>query len=248
MNPSTPIGKELREVDTPALLIDADALDRNLERMAKFAAAVNRNYRPHAKTHKTPLIARRQIAAGACGICCAKLGEAEVMVEGGIDDILVTTPVTGATKVSRLMALAARARMAVVVDNATNISELAEATMHKGVCLGVFVEVNVGQNCCGVEPGPEAARLGVMIAKARHLHLRGLQGYQGALQGTVDFAARSAAVEQALERLQVAAAHARQAGLRHRDADGGRNRKPPDRCRAGWINRAAARKLCLHGR
>jgi D-serine deaminase-like pyridoxal phosphate-dependent protein len=221
MNPSTLFGKDVREVDTPALLIDADALDRNLERMAKFAAAKKLNYRPHVKTHKTPLIARRQMAAGACGICCAKLGEAEVMVDGGIDDILVTTPVTGVSKVSRLVTLAARARIAVVVDNAANISELSEAVKHSGVSLGVFVEVNVGQNRCGVESGPEAARLGVMIAKAGSLHLRGLQGYQGALQGVVDFATRSAAVKQALERLHLAATHARQAGLEIETLTGG---------------------------
>ena len=106
------------ELDTPVLTVDADALDRNIARMKDMTETAGISYRPHAKTHKSATVARKQIDAGAIGVCCAKLGEAEVLASEGIDNILITTPVVGESKISRLLAARNQARIAVVADNA----------------------------------------------------------------------------------------------------------------------------------
>ena len=109
------------ELDTPVLLIDSDALERNLQRLAKMTKAAGIDYRPHTKTHKSATIARMQVEAGAIGVCCAKLGEAEVMAANEIDNILITTPVVGESKIGRLMTARNQAAIAVVADNKQNI-------------------------------------------------------------------------------------------------------------------------------
>jgi len=121
------IGRPLSDVPTPALLVDAVLLERNLAAMAAHFADSRVVYRPHTKSHKSPLIAKMQLAHGARGVCCSKLGEAEVLVSGGVDDIHITTPVVGIDKLRRLAALAARARLSVVLDNAENVAELSNA-------------------------------------------------------------------------------------------------------------------------
>src|SRR5688572_15830953 len=122
IQPAT-IGMPLAQVDTPALLIDLDAFERNLERMAGFAAKAGMRLRAHAKTHKSPIIAGRQVALGAVGICCQKVSEAEAMVEGGIRDVLVSNEVAGAAKLDRLAALARTATISVCVDDPANVAE-----------------------------------------------------------------------------------------------------------------------------
>src|SRR5437667_12606682 len=120
MTTSRLIGDSKESVDTPALLIDLDVLDRNIAAMAALAANTGIALRPHVKTHKSPLIAHRQMAAGAVGVCCAKVSEAEVMVAGGVADVHVTTPVVTPEKIRRLMALARQATVHVVADDARN--------------------------------------------------------------------------------------------------------------------------------
>jgi D-serine deaminase-like pyridoxal phosphate-dependent protein len=213
MNHEDLIGRHIAEVDTPALLLDLDALERNIARMRDLVVPSGIAYRPHAKSNKCPEVARLQLAAGACGICCAKLAEAEAMAAGGIGDILITTPIVGVAKIARLAALARRAHLRVVADNAANIEALSSAAARAGVTIGIVVEVNVGQDRCGVEPGPAAARLAVQAAGLAGLSFAGLQGYNGRIQGLAEFAARATQVERSLDRLRAAAAHVRKAGM-----------------------------------
>jgi len=177
-----PIGTRIEELDTPALVVDAAVLEQNIARMAEWSRRTGCAVRPHAKAHKTPLIARKQLEAGAIGISCAKLGEAEAMVAGGVPSVLITSELTGAAKLSRLIALARHADVLVVVDEAANARELSRAATAAGLRLGVLVEVNVGQDRCGVPPGGPAADLAATVAGLPGLRFAGLQGYEGNLQ------------------------------------------------------------------
>jgi D-serine deaminase-like pyridoxal phosphate-dependent protein len=204
---------KLHELDTPVLLVDLDALERNIARMRDLTAAAGIACRPHAKAHKTPVIAQMQREAGAVGVCCAKLGEAEVLAASGVDDILITTPVIGASKLGRLMHIANQATIAVVVDDAENVAEIARAAHTAGVRTDVVIEVDVGQHRCGVQPGEPAVGLAQAIAGQRWLNLRGLQGYQGSIQMVASFAERRAATRAAHALLAETAEAVRRAGI-----------------------------------
>jgi D-serine deaminase-like pyridoxal phosphate-dependent protein len=153
------VGMPLAEVDTPALLLDLDAFERNLDRMDAALAGRPISLRPHAKSHKCPEIGLRQIKRGAVGVCCQKVSEAEAMVAGGIADVLIANEVVGAPKLNRLAALAERARVAVCADDLGNVAALDDAARAAGVRLDVLVEVNIGANRCGAEPGGPSHRL-----------------------------------------------------------------------------------------
>ncbi|MHB1133930.1 MAG: DSD1 family PLP-dependent enzyme [Chloroflexota bacterium] len=177
-----PIGFPKEEIDTPALVIDVPAMERNIKRMADFFADKPAKLRPHAKTHKSPIIAHKQLAAGnAVGITCAKLGEAEVMVEGGIRNILIANQIVGKHKIARLAALAHHADLMVAVDDTANATDLCNAMQAAGSSIGVLVEVNIGMNRCGVEPGAPALALARFVSGCRGLRFMGLQGYEGHL-------------------------------------------------------------------
>jgi D-serine deaminase-like pyridoxal phosphate-dependent protein len=168
------------EIPTPALLLDLDRFERNLERMAKHVRAAGKNLRPHAKTHRCPEIARRQIAAGALGVACAKLGEAEVMARAGVRGLLITTEVVAPSAIRRLTRLVAEAPdTMVVVDNAENVEALARAAAEDGVTLDVLIDVDVGGRRTGAQPGEPAVALGRDVMRRPSLRLRGLQGYAG---------------------------------------------------------------------
>ncbi|MFZ0853853.1 MAG: alanine racemase [Hyphomicrobiaceae bacterium] len=137
LDPPAALGQPLADVDTPALLVDLDAFEGNLQRMADFAGKAGVRLRPHAKTHKSPEVARRQIALGAVGVCCQKVAEAEIMVAGGIDNVLVSNEVAGARKLARLAALAQRAKIGICVDNADNIEEIERAAAGHPECLAL---------------------------------------------------------------------------------------------------------------
>jgi 3-hydroxy-D-aspartate aldolase len=196
--PPAEIGMRLDEVETPALLLDLDAFERNLTRLAERAATMGVRLRPHAKTHKSAIIALRQIALGAVGVCCQKVSEAEAMVEGGVADILVSNEIAGARKCARLAALARTARIAVCVDDVAHIAALSAAATAEGVALDVLVEINVGGNRCGVEPGAPALALIEDIARAPGLRFRGLQAYYGGAQHIADYGERRAAAASAV--------------------------------------------------
>jgi 3-hydroxy-D-aspartate aldolase len=198
--PPAAIGMPLAEVDTPALIVDLDAFEGNLRRLAEALPHDGRiKLRPHAKTHKSPDIARRQMALGAVGVCCQKVAEAEALVRGGVDDILVSNQVVGPTKLRRLAALAREARLGVCVDDAGNIAALEAAAAEAAVTLRILVEIDVGAKRCGVEPGESAARLAEAVARSPHLRFGGLQVYHGAAQHIRDFAERRAAIQRAGE-------------------------------------------------
>jgi D-serine deaminase-like pyridoxal phosphate-dependent protein len=209
--PPAAIGAPLAAVDTPALLIDLDAFERNLKRMADFARSAGVRLRPHAKTHKSPDIAARQIALGAVGVCCQKVSEAEAMVAGGIGDVLVSNEVAGAQKLDRLAALAGKARIAVCTDDIANVAEIEAAAAKAGVRIGVLVEIDVGGRRCGVAPGAPAVRIAEAIAASPHLRFGGLQAYHGSAQHVREAAERReriagavACVEETLRGLKVA--------------------------------------------
>jgi D-serine deaminase-like pyridoxal phosphate-dependent protein len=138
------------ELDTPALTVDLDAVERNIVGMQTYCDAHGLALRPHIKTHKLPELARRQLEAGACGITCQKLGEAEVMADAGLRDILITFPLVGAAKAERLVALARRISVAVVGDSAAVAEGLAAVLARAGVEVEFLVECDTGFGRTGV--------------------------------------------------------------------------------------------------
>ena len=190
-------GMKLDRVDTPALIVDLDAFERNLKRMADFAAAAGIRLRPHAKTHKSGIIAQKQIALGAVGVCCQKVSEAEILVAEGVGDVLVSNEIAGARKIERLVGLAKKARIGVCVDSIENARELAQAAEQQDVTLSVLLEIDVGGNRCGVAPGKPALTLASEITRSNSLHFSGLQAYHGSAQHFRTYEERRAAVEQA---------------------------------------------------
>jgi D-serine deaminase-like pyridoxal phosphate-dependent protein len=182
------------DIPTPALLLDLDRFERNLARMAGHVRRHGKALRPHAKTHRCPEIARRQIAAGALGVAVAKLGEAEVMASAGIRGLLLTTEVVPGPKIERLLKLVADApETLVVVDNVENVRDLSRAAAGRGLTLDVLVDVDVGGRRTGVAPGPPALALAREVAALPGLRLRGLQGYAGQCAHVVGWDARRAA-------------------------------------------------------
>jgi 3-hydroxy-D-aspartate aldolase len=198
--PPAEIGMPLDEVDTPALIIDLDAFERNLARLAQRISGSAVRLRPHAKTHKCPVIALQQVARGAVGVCVQKVGEAEAMVYGGVQDVLVTNEIVGRQKLRRLMALAPIARVGVCADDAGQVEALDAAAGEAGVTMPVYVEVNMGGNRCGVEPGEPALDLARHVADKAHLRFAGLQAYHGSAQHLRGWDERRAAIAQAADK------------------------------------------------
>jgi len=178
---ATIVGRPISELDTPALLVDVDAMDRNIAHIAATLAETGVAWRPHAKGHKTPAIAHRQLAAGAIGVTCAKLGEAEVYAATGVRDILVANQVVGPIKTRRLAALIAAtgADVVVAVDQPANVAELDVAAAEFGVRPRVVIEVDTGMARCGVAPGEPTVELARRIAAAPHLRFAGLMAWEG---------------------------------------------------------------------
>ncbi|MFB3904272.1 MAG: alanine racemase [Acidobacteriota bacterium] len=167
------------DLDTPALVIDLDRVERNLARMADYCRQHHLNLRPHTKTHKMPGLARKQVELGASGITVAKLGEAEIMVEAGLDHILLAYPVVGQPKADRLAALCERADMTVALDSAESVDILATCTREQGVKAGILIEVDVGFHRCGVQDEQSALRLAGRILNSPSLDFRGFLFYPG---------------------------------------------------------------------
>ncbi len=192
------IGKPWVDLDTPALCLDLPTLSRNIERMAKLARQAGVALRPHIKTHKCPQIAQRLLNAGAAGITCAKVSEAEIMADAGVSDILIANQIVGAYKIERLVGLAKRCRVTVAVDDAQNARMLSEQAERAGVTLGALIEVDVGMSRCGVAPMEPALTLGRAIDKLPSLELRGIMGYEGHAVMIADPEDRAQAVQAAL--------------------------------------------------
>jgi 3-hydroxy-D-aspartate aldolase len=208
------VGLPLEELDTPSLILDLDAFERNLHRLKESLAGRAVAVRPHAKSHKCPQIALRQIALGAVGVCCQKVSEAEAMVQGGVSDVLIANEVVGAVKTRRAAALARQARIAVCADDAGNVAALDAAAREFGVKLDVLVEVNVGANRCGVESGTPALTLARQIADCPNLRFAGLQAYHGSAQHVRKVEERRAAIDSAVAKIRATTELLAQAGLR----------------------------------
>src|SRR5450755_2303482 len=175
---TTPLAEKIaREYGTPAAVIDMDRVERNIARIQAACDAAGVANRPHIKTHKSPLLARLQIDAGAKGITCQKIGEAEVMAEAGIDDILISYNLLGEEKMARLAALQAKADMTVAADNATVIAGLPRAAELSGRPLSVVVECDTGRKRAGVETPAEAIALAREIAASKGLIFAGFMLY-----------------------------------------------------------------------
>jgi 3-hydroxy-D-aspartate aldolase len=200
--PAAEIGMPLAAVDTPCLLLELDAFERNLKRLPESLAGRNIKLRPHAKSHKCPAIALRQLALGAVGVCCQKVSEAEAMVAGGIDDVLIANEVVGAAKLKLLAELNQRAHVAVCADDAGNVAALDAAARTAGVTLDVLIEIDVGAHRCGVAPGAPAGALAKQVVSSRNLRFAGLQAYQGAAQHVRRVADRREAIARAVEQVQ----------------------------------------------
>ncbi|MBV8613057.1 MAG: DSD1 family PLP-dependent enzyme [Acetobacteraceae bacterium] len=201
------------EIDTPALVIDLDAFEANLDRMAALLAPTGTRLRAHAKTHKSPVIARLQMARGAVGQCVQKVAEAEALAWGGVSDILLSNEVVGRAKLARLVALARIARVAVCVDDARQVEAVEVAAADAGLRLTVLVEIDVGAGRCGVSPGPDAVALAQRVAASPHLVFGGLQAYHGSAQHKRTLEGRRALIEAAVEATRRTVEQLRQQGL-----------------------------------
>jgi 3-hydroxy-D-aspartate aldolase len=202
-------------LNTPVLVLDVDALDRNIATMQRLATAGGVALRPHAKTHKSVDIAKRQIAAGAVGLCCAKIGEAEVLADGGITGLLITSPVTAPAAIARLAALAARAPgLMAVVDNPDVVTRLQDALAASGATLDVVIDVDPGIRRTGVASAADAVALAEAIARSASLTYRGVQFYCGTQQHIEDYAQRRAAIVDRTDYLRTVIAALTDAGYR----------------------------------
>lgn len=173
------IGRPVNELDTPALLIDLDPFERNIAAMAADIAARNCAWRPHTKVHKTPAIAHKQLAAGAIGVACAKVGEAEVMAAAGIRDILIANQIVGSIKTRRLAQLCRHADVITSVDAVENVRELDAAAREFGVTIGVVIEVDTGMHRGGTECGAPTVALAQEIVECRGMRFAGVMAWEG---------------------------------------------------------------------
>ncbi len=173
----------IEEIDTPALLVDLDAMESNLERMADFFAGRSCKVRPHFKNHKVPALARKQMEAGAIGITCATLREAEILVQRGLTRVLIANEIVDQGKLNRLAELSQGASVVVALDNESVIGDMARVQRDKKAQFGVVVDINIGLNRCGVPPGEAGMSLAMQAARAG-LNVRGIMGYDGHHQAT----------------------------------------------------------------
>lgn len=200
------VGLRVDLIDTPSLVVDLDAMERNIQRMADFARKHQVLWRPHAKMHKSAELALLLQRAGAQGACVQKLAEAEALAAGGVDDICITNQIVSAAKLQRLARLAAQlaargGRLALAVDHPEGVERLSEAMAQHGSDAGVdvLVEIDVGQGRCGVAPGDAAAALALAVARSSpRLRFAGLQAYQGGAQHLRSAAERRQAIAAAV--------------------------------------------------
>jgi len=202
LNIPAEVGMDAEDICTPALIVDLDAFEHNIEVMHKYIVENGLRHRAHAKTHKSVDIALYQIEhGGACGVCCQKVSEAEAMVAGGVKDVLVSNQVVDRRKIDRLAMMAKKARTLVCVDDAGNIDDLSAAAMKHGVTIECLVEIDCGAGRCGVSWGDPVVALAKKIAASDGLKFSGLQAYQGAAQHVHDFEERKGKIDTAIRQV-----------------------------------------------
>lgn len=202
----------LANIQTPALLLDLDVMERNQARMMDFFKTTSAKLRPHTKTHRTPALAKIQLAAGAQGICCGNLGEAEVMVRAGIRDVLVTKEIVQPQEFALAAELAGASDLMVVVDNAAIAKQLSQAAERAGSRVRVLMEVDVRLNRAGVAVGGPAVRLAKQLCELPGLRFEGVMGYEGSMHN-FDAAQRASACREAVAKLLDTVAQIERAGV-----------------------------------
>jgi D-serine deaminase-like pyridoxal phosphate-dependent protein len=208
------LGATQMALDTPALIVDLDVVEANIARIAKLCRDNGVNWRPHVKGNKTVEIVRKELAAGAIGITCAKVGEAEVMAAAGVRSILIANEIVGAPKIARLVALQAVAEVMVGVDSVANCTPIAAAAERAGVVVPVVIEVNVGMNRAGVTPGAPVLALADAIAAMRGVRIAGLMTWESQAVAIADPAEKARVVRDAVAQITASADTCRQAGHR----------------------------------
>lgn len=244
--PIARLGDPLNAVCTPALLLDLDAFESNLRRMAELAARHRVALRPHAKAHKSVAIAQAQLAAGAVGICCQKLTEAYPFAAAGICNILISNEFVGADKVAMAVELARQVDLSVCVDHHAQVQAIGEAAIQAGVAITVLIEVDAGQNRCGVTDKGALHALVDAVSSCSALRFGGLQGYHGGVQHIADWSQRCEAAGRAADAtalcpLSGGARHPLWCRDRWRHRHGGVRR-----CQRR-VHRNPAGFLCVHG-
>ena len=208
------IGYLIEDIQTPALIIDLDAFERNCDRMRNFVETMGLRLRAHAKTHKSADIALYQTTrGGACGVCCQKVSEADALIRAGVTDILISNQVWGEKKMERLARLAKKARVIVCVDDAANVSDLSRIMTKNDVVLEVLVEIDCGAARCGTGPGIPAVELAKQIAASPNLEFAGIQAYNGLAQHIIDGEERRSAIAASTAKAEKTVSLLRSAGL-----------------------------------
>ena len=208
------VGDSIDELDTPAMVIDLPLMEANIEKLMRRFRGRNVSVRPHLKTVKCPELAHLLLQAGAIGGCVAKVSEAEIMARAGIEDLLITSEIVGTPKLERLVELVREhPSVKVVVDSFTGIQALNQVMGTAGLHINVLLDVNVGQNRCGVLPGEEATTLAQSIGEMSNIHLIGVQGYEGHLQHIHDAREREQRCRASMQLLTTMAAQLRAMGF-----------------------------------
>ncbi|SEJ76787.1 D-3-hydroxyaspartate aldolase [Pseudooceanicola nitratireducens] len=216
-------GMDAAEIQTPCLVLDLDALERNIRKMGDYARAHNMRHRVHGKMHKSVDVAKLQIKlGGAIGVCCQKVSEAEVFVRGGIIDVLVSNQVRDPRKIDRLAQLPKHgAKIIVCVDDIENVAELSDAAQKHGTTLECFVEIDCGAGRCGVTTADAAVEIAQAIDAAKGLKFTGIQAYQGAMQHLDSYEARRDKLNVAIAQVKEAVAALEAVGLKPELVSGG---------------------------
>ncbi len=202
-----------RRLETPNLCLDLDRFESNLAAMARTIAAHQKQWRPHSKCHKSPEVARRQMAAGAIGVTCAKVSEAEIFASAGIRDILIAHIPVGPTRIDRITELCKSADVIVTCDHYAQAEPLAAACRDKGVQCRVLVDINIGMNRTGITPGRDAIELAQGITRLPGLQLAGIMGYEGHAMPLMDAEAKERLIRESLGVLEQSREQFLQAGL-----------------------------------
>ena len=214
-------GKTKADLDTPALWVELDTLEQNIAQLARHFAAAQVGWRPHMKGIRVPAIAHQAIAAGAIGVTCATIREAEAMAESGIDDILIANEIVGERKVSRLTRLCRQADVKVIVDSADNVRELSAAARRHDASIGVLIDVDCGMSRTGLLPGPAVLELAQVVDRSDGLRFLGLMAWEGHALTLADPDERARATKDAIAQLVAMADACRRAGLEVSIVSGG---------------------------
>jgi D-serine deaminase-like pyridoxal phosphate-dependent protein len=193
-------GQTRADLPTPALLVDLAAFEANLRALADHCKKAGCGFRPHAKTHKCPEIARRQVDSGALGVCVATVPEAEGMVAAGIRGVLLTSPILEPAKIARMTALAKKGEVLLAVGHARQVEMLSEAAQKADAIVDVLIDVDVGDRRTGILPGEPALELAKLVARNKQLRLRGIQAYGGHASHTVGFEKREKVSREAMDK------------------------------------------------